>query len=468
MPKYLIRGGRLPYQKVPVEKYLDTNVFGNNSGNYMYLNSIIRTLTTDSTVEFECTNYKQHYSDKEIDRINNECDGFIIPLADAFRPDFKKQMKSLTSIVNKLSIPSYIIGVGIRADSESQILDMDFDFIDEAKDFVKAVLRKSACIGVRGELTGKFLEQSGFKEGEDYRMIGCPSLYTYGNHLRIRDTIINKNCKASCSGTLTTDMETIQKMSEFMNEFHDLTFVGQLRQELKTLYLGTDYKTNPEYIDLYPCNIDHPLYAKDKVRFFYNTHEWVNFYKNIDFTFGTRFHGVVSSVLAGTPSVLFTKDMRMRELAEFHNLTHLKTDQLNTYKNIWEIIDSVDFHSPESVAQKNFENYLDFLHLNGLKTIYDDDINREDAPLDQILAEADITPDVTSCVSCSSEELAGRLKTQYEFVSKLYEKSKAKTNNSAKTAADDPNTVRQLKEQVGIACFKRKCRVRCEKVTASE
>lgn len=448
MPKYLIRGGRLPYQKVAVEKYLDTNMFGGNSGNYMYLNSIIRTLTTSQKVKFECTNYKQNYSAREIDRINHECDGFIIPLADAFRPDFTKELKNLTALVNKLTIPSYIIGTGIRADSESQFLDMNFGFEDEVKDFVKAVLKNSACIGIRGEFTGKFLQHLGFKEGEDYRVIGCPSLYTYGNHIRIRDTVINKDCKASCSGTLTADMETIQTMSDFMKEFHDLTFVGQLRQELKTLYLGIDYRHNPAYVDLYPCNINHPLYANDKVRFFYNTQEWVRYYKGVDFTFGTRFHGVVPSVIAGTPSILFAKDIRTRELAEFHHLTHLKTDQLDKHKNIWDIIDTVDFHSPESVAQKNFKNYLDFLHLNGFKTIYDEDINREDAPLDQMIADADITPDVTSCVRCSSEELADRLKRQYEFISKIQERSKSKATNSVKKAADNSDTIRQLEEQI--------------------
>ncbi|MCD8124931.1 MAG: polysaccharide pyruvyl transferase family protein [Lachnospiraceae bacterium] len=448
MPKYLIRGGRLPYQKVPVENYLDANMFGNNTGNYMYLNAILRTLMTDENTKFVCTNYKRNFSKKEIDQINAECDGFIIPLADAFRPDFVDEMKDLTNLVNKLEIPSYIIGAGIRAGSEEQFPARHYGFEDETTEFIKAVLKKSACVGVRGEFTADFLKYLGFKEEEDYRVIGCPSLYTYGNRLHIRETDITPDFKAACSGTLTTDMETIQKMGEYMKEFHDLIFVGQLRRELKTLYLGVDYKTDEDLTAYYPCTIHHPLYANDKVRFFYNTDKWVDFYRDMDFTFGTRFHGVVPSILGGAPSLLIIKDIRMRELAEFHHLPHVQTIDLNHYKSIWDVIESMDFHSPEAVAPKNFENYIDFLHLNGFKTIYDENPDRKDAPLDQRIAEADVTPEVTSCVRCSPEELTERFRNSYEFVVKRQEQLKTKANKSSAEVKKSNARVRQLEGEV--------------------
>ncbi len=448
MPKYLIRGGRLPYEKVEIERYLDTNMFGSNTGNYMYLNSIIRTLTTDENTEFVCTYYKRSFSKKEIDQINAECDGFIIPLADAFRRDFVAEMKDLTNLVNKLKIPSYIVGAGIRSDSEEQFMARHYGFEKETTAFIKAVLKKSACVGVRGEFTADFLKYLGFKEGEDYRVIGCPSLYTYGNHLRIRETNITPSCKAACSGTFTADPETIRKMGEYMKEFQDLAFVGQLRRELKTLYLGVDYKNNAALSEFYPCTIHHPLYANDKVRFFYNTDKWVDFYKNIDFTFGTRFHGVVPSVLGGAPSLLIVKDIRMRELAEFHHLSHVQTADLAHYKSIWDVIESIDFHSPESVAPKNFENYIDFLHLNGFKTIYDENPDRKDAPLDQMIAEADVTPDVTSCVTCSPEELTERLRKSYEFVAKNQEQFKSKANKANADLKKSNAKNRQLENEV--------------------
>lgn len=67
------------------------------------------------------------------------------------------ELNELTSFVKKLKIPCYVIGVGLKESYEpdfSQPKPQD----EAVKKFVTAVLEKSNCIGVRGELTGKYLE----------------------------------------------------------------------------------------------------------------------------------------------------------------------------------------------------------------------------------------------------------------------------------------------------------------------
>lgn len=419
MPKYLIRGGKVPYEKIETGEYLSQNIMGTNSGNFIYLHSIVRTLMTDRSVEFQSTRYRYGYSAKEIARLNSECDGFIIPLADAFRDSFIPELKGLTRLVKELKCPSYVIGVGVSATAEKKFADGHFGFENEVKEFVSAVLEKSGMIGIRGYETGRFLETLGFKEGEHFTVIGCPSLYTFGKNLKIRDTDKGFDCRAAFN--LSQSVKGRKFIYAQAERFKDIIYVPQLTAELQTLYWGADfndYITGRQFdpADLtFPSSLSHPLYKEDRVRFFVNVNDWVDFMKTRDLVFGTRLHGNISATISGAPSILMTKDMRMKELAKFHGLTSVPTDELKNYKDITEIIAEADFHSPEAKQAENFENFLDFLHNNGLKTIYDDDHDRTDAPFDELIKENGVTNEIPPAIKASPAEIANRMLSCIDF-----------------------------------------------------
>lgn len=425
--RYLIRGGKTPYVKLPTGDYLSKNLMGSNSGNFMYLHGIVRTLMTDSSVEFQSTQYKYNYSEDELKKMNQRLDGFIIPLADAFRDNFITELKGLTRLVRALKCPSYVIGVGVSASAEEKFAEGCFGFEEEAKDFCDAVLEKSGQIGVRGAETGRFLELLGYKEGKDFRIIGCPSMYTFGRHLKIRDTVKSPDCK--CAVNMSHAPEGRDFIEKAIKQFRAPIYVPQLMTELQTLYWGTDFKdyiTDPAELeaklaeqpeDLYfPETLDDPFYAEDRVRFFVNVNDWVDFMKTRDFVFGTRLHGNITAVIAGTPSLMMAKDTRMRELAEFHGLTAVDVNDLEKYRDIWELIGSVDYHRPEAKQAANFDNYLDFLHANGLKTIYDDDPDRTDAPMDELIKQNDVHNEIVSAAKLSRSETAARMLSCIDFL----------------------------------------------------
>lgn len=432
MPRYLIRSGKLPYDPIPTSEYLQRNILGSNSGNFLYLQGIIRTLMTDSSVSFVSTNYRLDFTDHEIDKINAECDGFIIPLADAFRLDFVNEMQLLAKLIKRLYMPCWLIGVGVSRGAldtvrkEAKIAEQKRLYKEGAlaeppegkviltkavKGFINAVLEKNTVIGIRGADTAEFLSELGYTEGEHFRVIGCPSMYTYGTHLKIRDTEKGRDCPAAFN--MSQSMKARKFITNARAQFDDCIYVGQVMGELQTLYWGTDFRNyhSDEPWDVnnmtFPSTIDHPLYKQDKVRFFVNAHEWVEFMKTRDFVFGTRLHGNIAAVIAGTPSLMIAKDKRMKELAEFHGLCYIMDNHLKNYKDIHELIADVDLHSPEKKQRENFENFLDFLRVNGFKTIYDDDIDRADAPFDELVAE--VKNPIKSAVHCSTRELAERI-----------------------------------------------------------
>ncbi|MCI4170884.1 polysaccharide pyruvyl transferase family protein, partial [Bacillus spizizenii] len=76
------------------------------------------------------------------------------------------------------TLPVVVIGVGLRAPFAPK-LNEGFPIDQDVKAFVSAVLERSNMIGVRVEITAKYLSRLGFREGIDHTVIGCPSMYAY-------------------------------------------------------------------------------------------------------------------------------------------------------------------------------------------------------------------------------------------------------------------------------------------------
>lgn len=145
--KYILRTPHDPFDITP---YKDLHAhIGKNVGNLVYVGGVTRALMVTDNTTFEQTKHRFIYTDEEIDRINQTCDGLIISLADAIRPNYIARMKNMTDLIRRLKIPCVVIGCGVRAKLEPE-KDFGFPFDDDVRDFFSAVLDKSAIIGLRG------------------------------------------------------------------------------------------------------------------------------------------------------------------------------------------------------------------------------------------------------------------------------------------------------------------------------
>jgi hypothetical protein len=369
------------------------NRIGTNVGNLLYAFSIYRLLTTDENVLFTPTNYRNTFTQGEIELFNSEYEAFIIPLADAFRTDFVPILEELTVFIRQLTIPVIIVGVGLRTKYEPNF-DSTFPFDSAVKAFVSTVLSHSSLIGVRGEITGTYLAKLGFKEESDYMVIGCPSLYSYGSSLKIRDVNLTPESIASYNSSITTSQTVQTFLQNNIIRFSQYYFVPQVLSELRLMFFGTPYlhQSLPEY----PSDLTDPVYKENHARFFASVPSWVDFMRGIDFSFGSRLHGTVAGMLAGTPSLIFPKDSRTRELAEYHHMAAIPARSIQADMNIFDLIDTVDFHAAERNHKNNYRRYLDFLNKNRLNHIYEKEDSVGRAPLDILLAEQPLRPPLES------------------------------------------------------------------------
>lgn len=418
MKKILVRTGMSPFTDTPIPEIIAYNRIGGNVGNIVYAYSVYRGLMTDSDVELVPTEYL--VSRLDVDRINEEFDSFIIPLADFIREDRVKEMKAMTNLIKKLKIPCHILGVGIRADYEYEKTGIEFREDKVAYNFFKAVLEKSSIIGVRGEITGDYLKKIGFTPEKDYTVIGCPSLFTYGEELRFKETVFSKDAKLAFNNSVKVG-ENIQKFLVRMTEqFKDFYYYPQLISELKTLYFGMPGRFDMEPPN-YPKMIRHPLYNDNKVRFHTNYLSWKRDLEKRDFSIGPRLHGNVMAVHAGLPTIWIMHDARMRELVNYHNLPHIHADEVNEKTDVMELFSKIDYKSLLKGHGERFRHYVDFLDKNGIEHIYKDYGCPTVTPLDQKMkAEGmeDRDFSVSSFLNEDYDEIARRFDAYDELFSR--------------------------------------------------
>lgn len=416
MKNILIRAGMTPFEKFDAPHIMKNNSIGGNVGNLVYQYSVFRTLMTkDTTITPDYYDYDPKYADE----INEKYDAYIIPLADAFREEFVPSLRKYTKLIKKLKIPVIVIGVGLRAPFEPK-LNEGFPFDKDVKEFVQAVLEKSSIIGLRGEITSKYLTRLGFREGIDHTVIGCPSMYAFGRELNIRETNITKDSIISVNSSRLSPKNVLDFITRGMEEYPNHYFIPQWMKEMRLVYAGAPAIAKAS--DNYPVKMTDPTYMNDRVRYFLNVPTWLDFLRTADLSFGARLHGNITATIAGTPSILIPKDARMRELAEYHQLTHVMAHDITEKTRLSDLIETADFQAPVKNQAKNFDHFIDFLNKNGLDHIYKNEVTPLSVPLDEKLSGIELLQPIKTINGITLPETVER----WEKISVLEEEKIAK------------------------------------------
>ncbi len=95
--------------------------------------------------------------------------------------------------------------------------------------------------------------------------------------------------------------------------FRHLVYMAQNIQTLELMLYGS-YPKGKKMTAWPPrerqSSLDHPLIRSDRVRFFLDPKTWFEHLSHYDFSFGTRIHGNIAALLAGTPALLLAHDSR--------------------------------------------------------------------------------------------------------------------------------------------------------------
>lgn len=365
MKKILIRSGKSPFEAVSVEQVMQQRIGGANVGNLVFSDSAHKMLLTGDT---EVTSTRFSVGPKDAARINETYDVFVMPFANAFRPQFAAGLKMWTELIEKLTIPVVVLGAGAQS-----TLDYDLEPLrpvdDAVKRFAKAVLDRSPSIGVRGEFTERYLNSLGFS---DVEVIGCPSMFRNGDILDVQKRLpaLDRDSRLAVSVTAGPVGDIARTVSANYERYPDLLYVAQDLTDVETLYWGDTSESTGRTAPL-PRLRTHPLFRDNRVRVFLDPQTWIDALSERDFAFGTRIHGNITALLGGTPSVVLCHDSRTLELSRYFDIPHRLLSDLPPDVDAADLYAEADYSALLNGHRERFDRMMSFLRAHGLDNVYE-------------------------------------------------------------------------------------------------
>ena len=361
--RILLRAPKSPFEVRSAEDTLDRNLIAENSGNLVFLHTAWKLLSAPGV---EISPDRLVIQPDAADEINERFDAYVIPLANAFRLQYQAALVRTTALVRRLRIPVVVLGVGAQG-----TVDHGWDAIkpieSAVKDFVSAVLDRSPTIGVRGEATHEYLNGLGFR---DVDVIGCPSMFRWGETIDVKGKVATLDAQSNVAITISpyrTAMGSIAMAAHA--RYPKLTYFAQ---DLPTLGLMLDGTPLPSGTpdSLLPVHPSHPFFREDRTRFYVDPWPWIDDLRDFDFSFGTRIHGTIAALLAGTPSVVLAHDSRTLELARYFDIPH------RLLRDVPPDLDPADLHAEADFTAlhvghaKRFETIVEYIARNGLDHVF--------------------------------------------------------------------------------------------------
>ena len=342
-----------------------------NSGNMVHGNAPLKMF--NSTFFIKDYNYKAMGYANFNNFVNTKCSHLIITLANTLKlgeVDGSKY-KRLLDFVTKVNKPIVVFGLGIQSINTNL---EEATLPSEAIQLIKYLSIKSRYLGVRGEFTKKVVEKlCGISNAY---VTGCPSIFSNPDAFKaLRVNTRSLVGRPAFSGTkYSNDAENTLFINSIEKENWLIEPVSKFNHNfyLKILIDTDTYDDIPYFlkrnIRVKDYTKSHPIrkYFLSRYKLFRNIDDWYQFNTEaVSYTYGTRFHVNMASLISGKPALWLTHDARTRELVEFMNLPHLdiNSDKLLDTGNIQNLISYERFFDLLPSLYNNFNYYLESNNL---------------------------------------------------------------------------------------------------------
>jgi hypothetical protein len=406
-PRILLRAGKDPLLPLTAEEVVlnapTGGLFGMNAGNMLFQDAVHRILSVpgaDVTVDqlrtergypalpaapFGPVGRTLPSVRRTAAHINAHYDMLVLPLANAFRVSLLPALERLASVIERLRIPVVVVGVGVQRPLNAASEPLPDDIARVARRFLSAVLDRSATVGVRGEITQAALVGLGFSP-ERIDVIGCPSLYARGAGLRIERRVESLTRESPFTVNVSP---YLRKMNAFAADhaqrYPRMTYIPQVLPDLRLMLWAEQPVKLPH--DNAPQTVHHPLYRENRMRFFVDSATWIDYLRTQEFSVGSRIHGNIAALRAGTPAMVLAHDTRTLEIAQYHEIPHRRLPDLGDGEADAALLyDEADYAAFNAGHAARFAVFRDFLDRNGVSHVFAD--GRENPAYDDALANA--------------------------------------------------------------------------------
>lgn len=344
-------------------------------------------------------------------------------------------------------------GIGIQKKLGGDF-SVDFKFRDESKAFVDAVLEKSAIIGVRGEMTARYLESLGYQRERDFTVLGCPSFFTTGCKLPdVKPLRFDESSLLSLNSKIEHESKKVIDVLGGIAKAHpNYVYVPQRVTDMVGSYYGR------VYLPMKTQAVNNKrFFSQDKTVSLPTPSSWISYlHENAGLSIGTRLHGSAASVLAGVPTFVIANDQRVTELAEYHNIPYCTIDDVKKGVTAEKLIDGVDFSSVHRGHEERFNNFVDFLEKNGLKTAYSENRKIERVYFDSVLDKLDLSFDERPFSLCPDDIKAKRSVAAAQYYADFAKKQETLKREARADNAELRQLLKEAREQIGLRAYIRR------------
>lgn len=403
--RILLRAHRSPFDSHSAVSTLARNSIGSNVGNLLFAHAAHRLLDTAGA---EVSTSILTNADPAW--INESFDVVVLPLANAFRQAYVADLTRMTEILEKVRVPVVVLGVNAQLPPKAS--EPKGKISAAVSRFVRAVLRNSPSIGVRGERTKRYLERLGFSD-EEVTVVGCPAMFLYGPDLpalRLPD-VVDSNSRISLN--LSPYVPGLGPFAtRLADAYPELVYTAQDLPTLELLLTGR-YRSRLPVREGFPSSTSHPLISSGRTVFPLSVVDWIGHLAGFDLSFGTRIHGNIAALLAGTPAIVLTHDSRTAELADYHAIPHLPVSKSFDGLDPATAYASANFSAIPTRHRETWQQFARFLRTHGLQNIYDEGV--QPGAFDERMAAIQHTPVATLNPSLRPVVLAAKVQHQLRW-----------------------------------------------------
>lgn len=297
---------------------------GDNSGNMMFSKALHHSLLAS-----QMTPYQSLYESK-ID--NGDCIVFAAANWIAEFTDFQWAYDAL----RQKDIPVFLVGVGAQAGTDFKIPKLKPGTLN----FLKLVSERSNFIGTRGDFSSEVLAHYGITNS---RPLGCPSLLMAG--VKGPKVHVDKDRNGVVlHGTrhlLRASDSLLHSFFYYQARRHNYDILLQSEfADIRIKTLGDDHGLDEKTMEIlrkeYRVDTNEELvrFIRSNGKFFSEVTPWIQYYATKKLVVGTRIHGTIAAILAGTPAVLIAHDSRTTELADKMGIPYISGDKIDRSRDL--------------------------------------------------------------------------------------------------------------------------------------
>ncbi len=268
--------------------------------------------------------------------------------------------KVLADNLERADLPIVVLGLGSQAElGQSPRQKIPAGTLR----LMHTLSERSQSIACRGAFTAEVLKFHGIDNAE---AIGCQSAFWHGATMPFQFT------QRETLSNVAFNYSVVQRESAFIEwgVRSAFTLIGQTEHWEEDVVKGKkpEIAVRQEIIFKTSSISDESYrqYCRQHFRWFLKVEEWINFLKSFDISVGTRFHGNMAALIAGTPALWLDHDQRTRELCGHLSLPHISIEDATQKLSIERFADLADFSEFRKNYSANYERFKSYVENAGL------------------------------------------------------------------------------------------------------